>query len=530
MKYTKKFRNKNNKSKKKQAKTGGKVLGLGAYGWVIGDPAYPCNDEQSKNLDFLYSHVSKFANSDDSKESIIKEVEVSLLLKSIENIEDYIILVKDGCRMNPKYQFDEKNLYNNRWRMYDKKILDINNKTMALYKKGINDLEIELKKNVDFRSFQKNNNKLLNIAKGIQILQQNNLIHNDIKPVNCIVHDNTFKLIDITDIRDITTTNDMKLMPFNFAYFTWPSIALYTSLYMEDEPLTEITSDSLRKLYMKGNHNRYNDNQYIEYMKLHLYKPFFGFTMDGAISEKINIYVKKLVYQKTFGTFNNVNDSNYQQLIKKFIDFVYNKHPEQEIVNIEVENFLYQQKKIIDKIGKEGLLKRIDIYSFGIIILSSIYGLNQNMKNRENMNISTTIFQYYLYGLYRLVFYCCYQTENNPDINYIVDYFDTLNKLYECTTLMNPNTKSDKIDFIEKCANALYLFPDINSVSYTNFIALKESLRINNLSKKKIIKNRSIGVTRSRSRSDSRNRSRSRSRSRSRERENTDPNKMFITP
>jgi hypothetical protein len=152
------------------------------------------------------------------------------------------------------------------------------------------------------------------------------------------------------------------------------------------------------------------------------------------------------------------------------------------------------------------------------------------MKNRENMNISTTIFQYYLYGLYRLVFYCCYQTENNPDINYIVDYFDTLNKLYECTTLMNPNTKSDKIDFIEKCANALYLFPDINSVSYTNFIALKESLRINNLSKKKIIKNRSIGVTRSRSRSDSRNRSRSRSRSRSRERENTDPNKMFITP
>jgi hypothetical protein len=231
------------------------------------------------------------------------------------------------------------------------------------------------------------------------------------------------------------------------------------------------------------------------------------------------------MYQKTFAIFNNVTKSNYSELTQKFIDFIHNRHPEQDVVSIEVDEFLNQQKRIVDKIGKEGLLKRIDIYSFGMMILFSIHNLIKNMKNKENADVTNTIFQYYLFGLYRLAFYCCYQTENTPDIDYIVDYMDTLNNLYQCNTLLKTDSKRDELDIVEKCANNLYKFPDINFVSHTKFLELEK------IQETKVpLKKQTTYKSRRNVDMPTKTMRRNKSRSRSRERENTDLNKMLVTP
>jgi len=487
MKYTKKYRNKSKKKFRKTYKKGGEVLGYGATGWVLGNPAYPCKETQLGKLD---NYISKIANSEDAKIDLESELNASRLIKKITNVEDinkYFILDIDDCNVDPVYKMIRNLPYNTAWRTMGNQILDIDYKKMILYQKGENNMLKILEKNNGFNAFHSDNTKILNIAKGIQILQNNDLIHNDIKPENCILHENTFKIIDLSDIRKITTTTTMKTMPYNFPYFPWPAIAAFTAVYVyPDVTLTNFNSDVLLKLYHHGNfqyENKknskddkyYNDDQYSIWMKYTLYDPFTGFIMDDIMNEKINEYAEKLIYQKTFGIVNNVNESNYNEQISKFLLYSKRQHLEQEIIDIDVNDCLQYYSNIVKKIARKGLLKRIDIYSFGIIILTNIHHLIKHLPQPKT-DIRQYIVKYYIFGLYNLAFYCCYQTENTPDMNFIVDYFDTLNKLYGYTlTASDNNNNTDELT-IETGSVGLVKFPNINTITQEEFNEFKNDI------------------------------------------------------
>ena len=485
MKSRRKSKNKFRKTYKK----GGEVLGYGATGWVLGNPAYPCRENQIGRLN---KYISKIANSDWANNDLKKELKASLLLwelgeKTEIDINNYFILHDDYCKVDPAYQLMSRTPYTITWRSMGNKKLDINNKNMLLYKKGSNNLKKILEKNNGFNAFHSDNTKISNIAKGILILQNNDLIHNDIKPENCILHENTFKIIDLSDIRDIRRTNNMITMPYNFPYFTWPAIAALTVVYVIPEiNLDNFNSDMLLELYMRGNDKNYNEEQYSIWMKETLYEPFTGFIMDDIMNAKINEYAKTLIYQKTFGIVQNVTESNYNEQISKFLLYSKRKHPDQELIDIDVNECLEYYSNIMKKIARKGLLKRIDIYSFGIIILTNIYQLIKNLPQPKT-DIRQYIVKYYIFGLYNLAFYCCYQTENTPDMNFIVDYFDTLNELYGYTLNASVNNNTDELT-IDKGSIGLSTFPDINTITQEEFNEFKnEILTIKKKIEKKLL-------------------------------------------
>lgn len=97
---------------------------------------------------------------------------------------------------------------------------------------------------------------LQSILKGIQILQNNNFIHGDIKSANCIEHETTYKLIDMADVIHIPLIENVDPKPFAFGYSTWPSIIIYSIFFDNHYQINnniniELTPKDLRQLYKK---------------------------------------------------------------------------------------------------------------------------------------------------------------------------------------------------------------------------------------------------------------------------------------
>ena len=552
----------------KAYKNGGKYLSEGSFGWILGEPAYPCDDDDTKNkekpLQNLISKISKTNLSQNEmiegeKENFQHEWEGAQIIKNIKNIknvkniDNYFILPLKKCKVNMNYATKYPYIYNDSWRakpIIDKDnklklaVLNIENKNMLLFDKADDDLDrifYKLYQDVkDFNTFHINNKKMFNILKGVQILQNNNLIHNDLKTVNCVEHDGKFKIIDLADIRDFIKTKDMKLMPECFTYFIWPSTVAYTHFFTQMNSPTKMTIEILKNNYIK--HNEFNDIQLQKMIKRYIYDSFTWFTIDDEpeMVNNINEYLNKLIYQKTFGIIENAATMNTDALSKELTKFAtffksdfypsqskYSENDENEIT-IKVNNYLQEFDKIIEKIGKEGLLKRVDIYSFGIIILNNImilsYCINESYK--ITINITKTPIKYYLYKLYQIVFYCCYQTENEPDIDLIVNYYETIMSIFDMVT----NNPIDS-PLYTMGINYIKNIPDINTITSSQFndflkklinekstIMFEEELNKNSIfTKTKPKSEREKNIERSKNRSKSRSRSRSRSRSKSRE-------------
>jgi hypothetical protein len=563
------MKNMKNMKKNKTRKRGGKYLGEGSFGWILGEPAYPCDKNDINNaetsLENLISKISKKDSPNDiskgEKENFDNEWDGAQYIKNIKNvknIDNYFILPLKKCKVDVTYARDYPDTYNNLWRakpIVDKDnkrkyaLLPIENKKMLLFDKADNDLDrifIKSYKNINnFNIFHINNKKIFNIAKGIQILQNNDLIHNDLKTVNCVEHDGKFKMIDLADIRDINTTTDMKHMTDCFTYFIWPSTVAYSHFFTQSGSPIKMTIEILKSNYNEN--DEFNNNQFKIMMKRYIYDSFTWFTLNDEpeMLKNINEYLNKLIYQKTFGIIENASTMNTDILSKELakittffnIDYYPPKSDYSEdddnIMTAKVNNYLQEFDKIIEKIGKKGLLKRVDIYSFGIIILNNIMILSDYLKEiyKTKLNISKSPIKYYLYKLYQIVFYCCYQTENNPDIDLIVHYYETIMAIFD----MVSNNDVDSPLYI---LGVKYItsIPDINSITKeqlneivnqfanekTTFF-LEEESKNNNAKRKKSIKkttklndeiNKYTRITRSKSKRNTRSEIRSRSRSR----------------
>ena len=442
MKNTKKhLKNKKNNSKrtkrtkkqtKKNIKKGGEYISEGTYGKVYANPRLLCEDETLMTPG-IENEVSKIFESDYDANSEFNNInELNIFLRNrgiLEELEKYAIIPKKICNINrdslgPPYNTNE--WMQNKSRRYNSTIFNPNINTilptttkilnnyneeidipaynkLIISDKGGNDLSEIIRNITSYDNLKVFLQKLFSIGKGIQLLQNNGLIHGDIKDVNCIEHNGTFKLIDLSDIREISTTEDPAAMPHSFGYHIWPITAFYTYLFKKRTVFNNITDINtiITEQRIKINFNAGNEDD--------------EFNTTGLV-------YSKFLFERAFDT----TGKGYT--------------PEQNGIINEIQNNLIDQKPSYRDLGqfvagfnniftteftdinefKMDLFKRIDIYSFGIIILQCIkkylaVETTMNKNKREKM-----------VELYIIVNKCCYQSNRVADINEIVVLYEDI--------------------------------------------------------------------------------------------------------
>lgn len=427
---------KRTKRTKKNIKKGGEYVDAGTFGAVYANPRLLCEGENSMTPN-INNEVSKIFEYDDDAEYENNNIEK---LKSflnergiLEELEKYAIIPKKICNVNrnslmespyiqdswmrnQKFEYN-KNIFNKKYaRLPDTtKILNDNrtalidipayNKLIISDKGGNNLYEIikNISKYDDLKDFLQ---KLTSIGEGIQLLQNNGLIHGDIKDKNCLEHNGRFKIIDLSDIREISTTKDPAAMPTAFGYHIWPITAFYTHLFDEGivfnniEDINKIiTLDQIKQNFSKGNDNNYNLSG-ISYSKILFDSAFrtknIGYTKDQ--SDMISLIKTTLMNQKT--TFVDDNEV-LLDIIEEFN-----------------EMFISEFKDISGL--KWDLFKRIDVYSFGILILQ---GISRYLNINYGKVMDDPKFCEKMIELYGIVYECCYQKKRVADINEIIPVY-----------------------------------------------------------------------------------------------------------
>jgi serine/threonine protein kinase len=456
---------------------GGFFAGEGAFGVLFNGPRLPCaagNDGPEESIDDVQgdeemTQVGKIYENDvqnfrllDTSSKAEQEMDVVKRLTdggfNIAEMSRYFILPIKMCQINrdalgripynapynnPAWRFSKDGRRQSIQILNSTNQLPRNWNTMVISKLGTSDIASIITNSdsnpIDDINLFDNLTKLRNVVIGVQKIQERGFIHGDLKAVNIIAIDGTFKIGDNSDLRSIADEKaDMLNMPEAFEYYVWPSIVIYSVFFIPKKPYNAASPyknasdttkvvmknprDILEKLYM--NQNSFNDDSIRVRMYQHLVEPFniisdIGFTPEQV--EKITTYSKTLLGQKLF---------NYDLLIES--DFTtYNSASKFKSAlsnNDEgIRNYLRSFNLIMQSFTdmasqKMDLLKRVDIYSLGLVILKCVGEyIKYKTKYVEKVLNPDVIIQ-----LYDLVYLCCNQEGLCPDINAIVEEYDRI--------------------------------------------------------------------------------------------------------
>jgi hypothetical protein len=216
-------------------------------------------------------------------------------------------------------------------------------------------------------------------------------------------------------------------MPTAFGYYTWPSISSYAFFFDKKTPRTpadiNMTPKLLGKLYEEQRY--YNESMYKNgYLKRYLIAPFKIRTANGFNAEQIETTYRLLIdlyLQKTCGaTKEGINTpESYEQFVEKL------SNP--AITNNGVPAFLDKYNRIFQSFGtvgeaKNDLFKRMDIYSFGMIILNCV----GSYLNYKQTSVIDEECRELMMKLYAFVYKCCDQTERVADINQLIAEYQSI--------------------------------------------------------------------------------------------------------
>ena len=440
---------------RKSKNHGGRYINSGTYGDVYGEPRLLCKDEDLNILNdensAPYNEVSKiFSN----KHHAADEYNSVTHLRTIMNEDDLVELqkycvlpikeciVKEDISAKDPYasvtwRKNKKNKYNPK--ILNDKIRNLNGyQNMITYRQGGDNL---------YEIFNKISNEedcidcltnLLSILKGIQILQKYNIIHGDLKTPNCIEIDNTFKIIDMADVKEIKPSKTSNELPTAFGYYTWPFVSVYTLFFDEEkmkiynpEQKFKIDQPLLQRLYQ---HQRdFNTHNYSNEMNSQLRNCFrdinIGFNEDDL--QKIRNIGNELIKQKTFGIIDSVEkeyNAEYDAVtIYKNIYGRDNSKTETIRELLEKFNTIFSSFDSEEEM-KLDLFKRIDIYSFGIMVL---YVIKKYIVCLSVLKPIHSDKLDYIHDLYHIVYACCNQSERVVNIDdLVVGYTAVLQFIY----------------------------------------------------------------------------------------------------
>ncbi|MBA42792.1 MAG: hypothetical protein CMF62_02145 [Magnetococcales bacterium] len=394
---------------------GGKLLGQGSYGNIFGEPRLLCKDETLK--DEMHSEVSKIFNND---RDAYDEYKVILRLKKyftteydISRLNKFFLLPKKICLIN-KRSLD--NLPYNQMRYIKNNLGQVSKLkphsryNQVIYDKADNDLSIKFRTTNTRLKLVECLVNLYDIGQGIKTLHDLDMVHLDIKAKNSVEINGKYKIIDVGDINKISNIDINKIKYWACSYTPFPS-----SIFMISELLYSSINVTSRNILMN----------YYEYSRFHnINLQYFYDTMKDYIaydnksfSDDQQQYLKKqflkLISEKIFGAeikedvvFNSISIRNIYEL-KIF-----------PLLNRMNRDFLsYPNKESI----KKDILKRVDVYSFGIMIIMLVGNYLKKKRDIMTSSIKNLIFE-----MYKLAFLACEYNKYGVDINTILSKYENI--------------------------------------------------------------------------------------------------------
>jgi len=223
---------------------GGSYKGCGSYGKVYGDPRLPCANETVQQVANL-NEVSKLFNSDMemmTEYDVINRFERHFSQNDFNKLHNFCILPIKQCFIDPNTIRKNAHIYGTKqWKQCPKG----NNDKLIFTKEGFGDLD-QFKPMIVYPkgnqtvsdAFHEQNHTpehlfnhlhgILNLLFGVQLFQQNDFIHADIKTSNAVVcDDGKYRFIDMAMSNKITEITDMARFTRAFNYFAYPPTAIY---------------------------------------------------------------------------------------------------------------------------------------------------------------------------------------------------------------------------------------------------------------------------------------------------------------
>jgi len=294
-----------------------KILDKGSYGIVIKNGFNTTSNSISKL--FIY------------KQDFKQEIKNHKIISSIDYNNNFTIKLLNHSQI----YFDDIDIHKKDYNELkeftkNKRIFQIT------YEYGGCGLHQFLYKNIDIHSFL---SKFIHIIEGIKILQENNLIHTDIKIDNILFNDNKFVLIDfgLLKYKDDFLNHIPYLNNNNIIHF--PSEFKINSSSFEELNLNlflntiNLQNSIHKKEFIKLNH----------YLKNELFK-FYKSKKFSLNLNKFDIYQLGLVLYQIILLINKNINKNIFNIIRKMLEPF--PHKRTEIKN----DFLFDLKKIIQDV------------------------------------------------------------------------------------------------------------------------------------------------------------------------------------
>jgi len=202
---------------------GGTQLGQGSHGVVYGFPRLPCigddnliNDEVSKVLFNENKDVTK------EYDEIWKRLKEYITKDDIKNLKPYFIFPIKKCEIDEnklkEYPYNSKEYFHNLENIYKEDINFNKYKQQIIYKKGDYNLDIIFKNQLE--PFIAQLKHILNIGHGLRILHSHGFVHLDVSVNNCILDNNTYKIIDLSKLCYFKKDSDFRQKQiFNISNF-----------------------------------------------------------------------------------------------------------------------------------------------------------------------------------------------------------------------------------------------------------------------------------------------------------------------
>jgi serine/threonine protein kinase len=409
----------------------GKKIGSGAFGYILGEPRLPDTQENLEQVLKLKQVCKVFGHNDEcDREYNNIDYIINNISKNV-NLKDYLVLPIKKCTIN-KYYVD-KILFKMEKSQNRKFIYHKDNNKMIVYPKGNTDLYDLIKYVYSFNDFFIIIKKLFNILQGIECLLNNKIIHFDIKLNNILLINDKFKIIDLSELSFLSDKYKYNLDHQSILYYCWNPLILYYYYLDQDIQQINVNNEYIKKILKSNDFNRKQST--------YIYKTFIlsfdiidlGFSMneisqvleirDMILEQKIlREYSEDIRYYKIYNLMELINidrDSIWRSFfysdeiiyIDKFLN-KFNKYFEE-----------LRQKEGKDQV-KQNILKRLDLYSFGVVLMEVIKNIIQyyrEMNFQFNKSNKVIIMQ-----LYNIIFLCCYQKLEMPNIEEIINQYNKL--------------------------------------------------------------------------------------------------------
>lgn len=313
---------------------GGQFLGAGTFGAVY-SPNLPCD------TDHIDSGSSKFVSkivydpSDCEQEYspavILSEVFTEAQLRRFSG---YAAVPLKKCDVHPDAtrhnRYDDEWLKDSRGRFGPIDISDTNKWMIrgreipgsicqVLYKRGKIDFHTAISQTTNLVELTEYMDSLLSVAKGIQMLQEKDLVHLDIKPANVVLFKEALaggeflvpKLIDLGDLRKISSIGREEYYKYfiNAMYPYYPPSTAWLTLAIHREVTAYDVYSQLKQILMLRE-NQKRIPLFWTQIAAGLYKLYAALNAVPSFSPiamLIESIARRYIYERTFGAFDRVS-------------------------------------------------------------------------------------------------------------------------------------------------------------------------------------------------------------------------------